>query len=173
MTRKYIVLISILWAFPVLVGNFGKGFFGGQAWAEQYMRLVPATREIRYMELSKAQTLIDPKSVQVPNGHNRPNIKAIQPMYPMKALSLGLSGWVIVSFTVTAQGTVRDPTVVQDCAWTKGPRLAADCHDKPNSIFDAAAERAALRFKYKPRAINGKPVDTAGVENKIIFRLIK
>lgn len=107
----------------------------------------------------------------ISDGEYLPIVK-VQPMYPQRALSRGLSGWVIVQFTVTSQGTVKNPTVVSNCAWIKGPRSEGECHDNPNSIFDSAAVRAALKFKYKPRVIDGQPVDTAGVENKITFELV-
>lgn len=107
----------------------------------------------------------------ISDGEYLPIVK-VQPMYPQRALSRGMSGWVIVQFTVTAQGTTRDPVVVSNCAWIKGPRQKGECHDNPNTIFDSAAVRAAQKFKYKPRVIDGQPVDTAGVENKITFELV-
>ncbi|MCB1692939.1 MAG: energy transducer TonB [Pseudomonadales bacterium] len=105
------------------------------------------------------------------DGEYLPIVK-VQPVYPRRALSRGMSGWVIVEFTVTEQGTVRDPVVVDNCAWIKGPRTEGDCSDNPNSIFDTAAIRAAEKFKYKPKVIDGKPVQTAGVQNKITFELV-
>ena len=119
----------------------------------------------------KVNTNIKGGGFGISDGEYLPIVK-VQPMYPQRALSRGLSGWVIVQFTVTAQGTVKNPTVVQNCAWIKGPRQKGECHDSPNSIFDSAAVRAALKFKYKPQVIDGKPVATAGVENKITFHLV-
>lgn len=107
----------------------------------------------------------------ISDGEYLPIVK-VQPMYPQRALSRGMSGWVIVRFTVTKQGTVSDPVVVENCGWIQGPRSKGECKDSPNSIFDSAATRAALKFKYKPQVINGEPVDTAGVENKITFKLV-
>jgi len=43
--------------------------------------------------------------------------------------------------------------------------------DSPNSVFDSAAMKAAEKFKYKPKVIDGVPVETAGVQNKITFEL--
>lgn len=79
MTRKQIALVSILWALPVLVGNFGGSFFAGRAYAEEAhkkeTRQVPAMRERTYKELSEAQLLIDPKSVPVEKGEKPPDVK--------------------------------------------------------------------------------------------------
>ena len=59
---------------------------------------------------------------------------------------------------MTTNGSVRDPVVVE-----------AD----PQGIFDRAAISAALKFKYKPRVIDGVPVEVPGVRNKITFALEK
>ncbi len=107
----------------------------------------------------------------ISDGEYLPIVK-VQPVYPRRALSRGMSGWVIVEFTVTEQGTVRDPLVVENCAWIKGPRNDGECFDNPNSIFDRAAMQAAEKFKYKPKVIDGEPVATAGVQNKITFELV-
>lgn len=105
----------------------------------------------------------------ISDGEYLPIVK-VQPVYPRRALSRGLQGWAIVEFTVSAQGTVVNPIVVSNCAWTR-PRSAGPCVDSPNSVFDSAAERAAQKFKYKPKVIDGEPVETAGVQNRIVFEL--
>jgi protein TonB len=84
-----------------------------------------------------------------------------------------MSGWVIVEFTVTAQGTVADPFVVSNCGWIKNARNEGKCEDNPNSVFDSAATKAAAKFKYKPKVIDGDPVATGGVQNKISFELVE
>ena len=106
----------------------------------------------------------------ISDGDYLPIVK-VQPVYPRRALSLGMSGWVIVEFTVTGQGTVRDPMVVNNCGWIKSARNTGQCEDNPNGVFDRAAVKAAAKFKYKPKVIDGEPVETAGVQNKIIFEL--
>ena len=50
-------------------------------------------------------------------------------------------------------------------------RSEEECFDSPNSVFDRAAEQAATKFKYKPKIVDGDPVETAGVRNKITFQL--
>ena len=106
----------------------------------------------------------------ISDGEYLPIVK-VQPQYPRRALSRGLAGYVIVEFTVTAQGTVKDPFVVENCGHIPNARSPADCVDNPNSVFDSAAVKAALKFKYKPKVIDGNPVETGGVQNKITFEL--
>lgn len=89
------------------------------------------------------------------DGEYLPIVK-VAPVYPRRALSRGIEGYVIVEFTVTKQGTVRDPVVVRA---------------EPESLFDRAAMDAALKFKYKPRVVNGEAVEVAGVQNKISFQI--
>ena len=40
-----------------------------------------------------------------------------------------------------------------------------------NSLFERAALNAALKFRYKPRVVDGQPIEVAGVQNKITFLL--
>lgn len=89
------------------------------------------------------------------DGEYLPIVK-VAPVYPRRALSRGIEGYVIVEFTVTKQGTVRDAKVVRA---------------EPESLFDQAAIDAALKFKYKPRVIDGEAVEVAGVQNKISFQI--
>ena len=106
----------------------------------------------------------------ISDGEYLPIVK-VAPQYPRRALSRGLAGWVIVEFTVTEAGTVRDPFVVSNCAHIPNARDPGECEDKPNSVFDSSAKKAALKFKYKPKVIDGVPVETAGVQNRIKFEL--
>ena len=71
-------------------------------------------------------------------------IVVIRPMYPRDAAMQGLEGWVKVEFTITAIGTVKDPRVIDA---------------KPKRIFNREAIRAILKWKFKPRVIDGVPVD--------------
>jgi len=106
----------------------------------------------------------------ITDGEYLPIVK-VQPQYPRRALSRGLAGYVIVEFTVTEAGTVRDPIVIENCGHIPSARNPTECVDSPNSVFDSAAMKAALKFKYKPKVIDGVPVETAGVQNKITFEL--
>jgi len=106
----------------------------------------------------------------ISDGDYLPIVK-VQPQYPRRALQRGMEGWVIVEFTVSAQGTVRDSLVVSNCGWVKNARVEGECFDSPNTVFDRAAQQAAEKFKYKPKVVDGEPVETAGVQNKISFQL--
>ncbi|MEO0973464.1 MAG: TonB family protein [Pseudomonadota bacterium] len=88
------------------------------------------------------------------DGEYLPIVK-VAPIYPRRALQRGLEGFVIVEFTVTRQGTVKDVVVVESTS----------------SLFDKAAKDAAAKFKYKPRVVNGEPIEVPGVRNKITFKL--
>lgn len=90
----------------------------------------------------------------VSDGDYLPIVK-VEPIYPRRAMSRGMSGHVIVEFTVTRTGTVRDPFVVESTS----------------SIFERAALAAVLKFKYKPRVVDGEAIEVAGVQNKITFVL--
>lgn len=89
------------------------------------------------------------------DGEYLPIVK-VQPKYPSKPLQRGIEGYVIVQFTVTERGTVVDPVVVES---------------DPPGMFDRAAINAALKFKYKPRVVDGKPIRVSGVKNRIVFEL--
>jgi len=71
----------------------------------------------------------------------------IAPQYPRDALMNGLEGYVTVEFTITETGSVINPRVTDS---------------SPPRVFDRAATRAILRWKYKPRIIDGVAVSRVG-----------
>tara|TARA_R110000782_G_scaffold118375_2_gene208930 strand:+ start:1325 stop:2014 length:690 start_codon:yes stop_codon:yes gene_type:complete len=94
-------------------------------------------------------------SLESGDGDYLPIVK-VAPIYPRRAQSRGIEGFVIVEFTVTKTGAVRDAVVV---------------NAEPESIFDRAALDAVLKFKYKPRVVDGVAMAVAGVQNKISFAI--
>ena len=80
----------------------------------------------------------------------------VNPDYPRRALERGIEGWVHVRFTVTAAGTVKDLVVVDA---------------EPNGVFDEAASKAVLRWRYNPRVENGVAVERVGEQTLIRFKL--
>ena len=95
-----------------------------------------------------------PGGMNIAEGDYLPIVR-VAPVYPARALSRGIEGYVDMSFTVTATGTVKDPIVVFSTS----------------SLFDRAASRAVLKFKYKPRVVDGLPVEVSGVKTRITFKI--
>ena len=93
-------------------------------------------------------------SLGVGEGDYLPIVK-VAPIYPQRALLRGIEGHCIVQFTVTRQGTTRDPFVIED-----------ECTD---TLFRVPSVQAALKFKYKPRVIDGEAVEVPGVRNKFTY----
>lgn len=89
------------------------------------------------------------------DGEYLPIVK-VSPVYPRRALQRGIEGFVIVEFTVTKQGAVKDVFVIEA---------------NPEGIFEQAAMDAAKKFKYKPRVVNGEPAEVSGVQNRITFQI--
>ena len=95
-----------------------------------------------------------PGGMNIAEGDYLPIVR-VAPVYPTRALTRELEGFVDMSFTVTAAGTVKDPIVLQSTS----------------SLFERAATRAVLKFKYKPRVVDGIPVEVVGVKTRITFQL--
>jgi len=95
-----------------------------------------------------------PGGMNIAEGDYLPIVR-VAPVYPARALSRGLEGYVDLSFTVTTAGTVRDPLVLFSTS----------------SLFERAATRAVLKFKYKPRVVDGVPVDVPNVKTRISFQI--
>lgn len=89
------------------------------------------------------------------DGEYLPIVK-VAPIYPRRAQTRGISGYCIVEYTVTASGAIRDP-------------VAVDC--EPSGVFEKASVKASLKFKYKPRVIDGEPIEVPGVQNKFTYEL--
>lgn len=95
-----------------------------------------------------------PGAMNIAEGDYLPIVR-VAPVYPARALARGIEGYVDMSFTVTTTGTVKDPIVVFSTS----------------SLFDRAAIRAVLKFKYKPRVVDGVPVEVPGVKTRITFKI--
>lgn len=79
----------------------------------------------------------------------------IKPSYPAGALRRELEGHVIVEFTVTKRGDVSNARVVEST----------------DRMFERQALAAVERSKYRPRVLDGSPVEVAGVTMRVEFRL--
>ncbi len=88
-------------------------------------------------------------------GEYIPLVK-VAPIYPSLPQRRGIEGHCLVEYTVTRTGAVKDPKAV-------------DC--QPSGMFERASVRAALKFKYKPRVIDGQTVEVTGVQNLFSYKL--
>jgi protein TonB len=70
-------------------------------------------------------------------------IVRIEPQYPRQALIEGVSGYVVIEFTIEPDGSVSDPKILES---------------QPRRMFDRNAVRAIYKWKFKPRIVDGKPV---------------
>lgn len=82
-------------------------------------------------------------------------IVRIEPSYPRDALMRGQEGWVKVRLTILADGSVGNATVIGA---------------EPPRVFNREAVRAVLRWKFKPRIVDGVAVERTG-ETTIEFNL--
>ena len=95
-------------------------------------------------------------SLGVGEGDYLPIVK-VAPIYPNRALTRGVEGFCVVQYTVTRQGTTKDPVVVE-----------SQC---TSSLFHRASINASMKFKYKPRIIDGEAVEVPGVQNKFTYEI--
>jgi protein TonB len=95
-------------------------------------------------------------SLGVGEGDYLPIVK-VAPIYPQRALSRGIEGFCVVQYTVTNLGTIKDPVVVESMC--------------TSSLFHRASIQASLKFKYKPRVIDGQAVEVPGVQNKFTYEI--
>lgn len=70
-------------------------------------------------------------------------IVQVDPEWPREALIEGKDGGVEVEFTILPDGSVEDPVITAS---------------EPPRLFDRNALRAILRWKFKPRIVDGEPV---------------
>ena len=79
------------------------------------------------------------------------------PDYPRRALEQGLEGDCTVEYTVTVEGRVSNPRLVD-----------GGCDDP---LFARPSLASASRFRYQPRLVDGRPVAVEGVRNTFRYRI--
>lgn len=94
-------------------------------------------------------------SISITDGEMLPLVN-VTPTYPTRAASRGIEGWCQVSFTVTETGGVRDVIVVDA---------------EPAGIFDTSSIRAAEKFKFQPKVVDGKGVEVPNVQYVFRYQL--
>ncbi|MCC3862283.1 energy transducer TonB [Pseudemcibacter aquimaris] len=82
-------------------------------------------------------------------------IVRVNPAYPSRAAENGVEGYVLVEFTVQPDGSTADVIVIESS----------------HKMFERNAVRAAQKYKYKPRVVDGEPVPVTGIRVRIEFKL--
>lgn len=82
-------------------------------------------------------------------------IVRVDAVYPRRAQSRGLEGQCLVEFTVDTTGATKDARIVE-CT---------------SSLFANASIKAALKWKYKPRVVDGVPQEVPGVQTIITYEM--
>jgi periplasmic protein TonB len=113
-----------------------------------------ATVNIPPPSVSNDMQIGGPGGMNIAEGDYLPIVR-VAPVYPARALSRGVEGYVDMGFTVTTAGTVKDPVVLFSTS----------------SLFERAATQAVLKFKYKPRVVDGQPVEVPNVKTRITFKI--
>ena len=80
----------------------------------------------------------------------------VPPQYPERAQQRGIEGRVMVEFTISKSGSVKNPKVV---------------HYEPSKIFNKAALKAVSQWKYNPKIEDGKAIEQRGIRVTFPFRL--
>jgi len=80
----------------------------------------------------------------------------VPPQYPERAAQRGIEGRVLIEFTISKSGSVKDPKVIAY---------------EPSKIFNRAALKAVSQWKYNPKIEDGKAVEQKGIRISIPFRL--
>lgn len=109
-------------------------------------------------EPSPCDVVLEAPSAEVPMAFAEGDyalVDRVTPVYPARALSGGMEGYVDMSFTVTEIGAVKEPIITFSTS----------------SIFDRAATRTVLKYKYKPRVVDGQPIEVKGVTTRITFEI--
>lgn len=82
-------------------------------------------------------------------------IVRVKPVYPVRATTLGLEGYVIVQFDVGSDGSVHNISIVEST----------------HRVFEKAAINAAKKFRFKARVVDGVPQPSRGIRNLFRFEL--
>jgi periplasmic protein TonB len=79
----------------------------------------------------------------------------IQPQYPRNAARDRIEGWVDFEVTVNPDGTVRSARPVKA---------------QPRGVFEAAGMQAIMKWKFKPKVVDGKAVEQKAIQ-RIDFKM--
>ncbi|MGY6277529.1 TonB family protein [Methylomonas sp. MgM2] len=76
-------------------------------------------------------------------------VSRVMPVYPWRAKSLGIEGWVKVEIIVATDGTVKQVKVISD---------------DPKDVFGEAAINSIKQWRFKPAFVEGQAVEQRAVQ---------
>jgi len=79
----------------------------------------------------------------------------VSQQYPRRAQERGIEGWVVVRFTITKTGGVRDAIVVESSS----------------SLFERSALKAVSQYKYEPLVVNGEPQESGNQHIRLVYEM--
>jgi len=79
----------------------------------------------------------------------------VAPQYPARAIESQVEGYVVVSFTVGTEGTTKNIQVIESS----------------HKMFERSAMKAAEKYKYRPRIIDGNPAEVEDISVRIEFKI--
>ena len=92
------------------------------------------------------------------NGSDYVPVLKANPVYPRRAFARKIEGYVILEYTVSKSGSIKDPKILES---------------QPARIFDASALKAASEYKYLPRIVNGEPIEVEGVKTRKTYDFLE
>lgn len=104
-------------------------------------------RESEYLETLRADledAFVAAQSNRVVSTRELVNVTTVPPRYPRRASNRAISGWVIVEFTVTTEGTTGEIEVRQS---------------EPERIFNKAAVEAVEQWVFEPVTYRGRTIN--------------
>lgn len=116
-------------------------------------------RDVRYVflfELENREELLVEAPRQEPSFREYLSASFVTPEYPEFAREQEIEGHVVVRFTITESGGVRDVEVIEA---------------NPPRVFDVAARQAAARLRFQPRLVDNEPVAVEGVTHRFDWNL--
>lgn len=93
---------------------------------------------------------------QAPSDTDATPLVRVPPIYPPRAAERGIEGWVVIEYTIAGNGTVKTARAIAS---------------EPGNIFNRSAVKAVMKWKFKPKIVDGKPVEQPGKQTRLTFEL--
>ncbi len=124
--------------------------------------LLPKTKILTTSRIFSLESMADTLGSEVVRLDISPPVRTlvplavIQPIYPFSAAMKEIEGFVLVQFSVDANGYVRDAVVIDSA---------------PGRTFDDAALSAIRKFRFQPRMVGGDAISTQDIQMKFAFSM--